>query len=195
MAFFNILVSALLMTTSALALNPRQITNTITAAPSPTSNAVCENNLHYIINKGRRYFCPGVVDGINGTDISDAYCCVGAIYTTGIASTHWWYNYSTALPSTVIIPTSCVLPIPLTASDYDDQATAAAPTPTWSPSIVLGSDGVSVTPMATVMPTAYVKLASNYTVTPFTGGSSKTNGVSFAGLVAAAMLASSMLVF
>jgi len=195
MAFFNIFVSALLMTTSALALNPRQMTNTITAAPSPTANTVCENNLHYVINQGRRYFCPGVVDGINGTDISDAYCCVGAIYTTGIASTHWWYNYSTALPSTVIIPTSCVLPIPLTASDYDVQATAAIPTPTWSPSIVLGSDRVSVTPMATATAAVGAKIASNYTVTPFTGGSSKANGVPVAGLAAVAMIASSLLVF
>lgn len=189
MAFFNIVVSALLMT-SVLALNPRQTTGTISAAPSPTANTVCENNFHYIINHGRRYFCPGVVDGINGTDISDACCCVGAIYTTGVASTHWWYNYSTALPSTVMVPTSCVLPIPLTASDYDAQATAAIPTPTWSPSIVLGYDHAFATPTATA--TAVMKVSSDYTVTPFTGGSSQTSGVPVGVLVLLATIVSSM---
>ena len=194
MASFTFIVSCFFMMTSVLALNPRQVTNTITAAPSPTANTVCTNNLNYYINGGNRYYCPGVVDGINGTDISEAYCCVGAIYETGIPSTHWWYNYSTALPSTVITPTTCLQPIPLTAADYDAQASAASPTPTWSASIVLGSDSSSYS-----YPTATATATSNstgftYTGPSFTGAGSKSTTVSMTGfaMVAGAIMASAL---
>lgn len=143
-----------LFTTSALALAPRQYVSSITSAPIPAPSACMNKSHQFVATKDNgsvdRYYCPGVVVGTEGSDVSNAYCCIGSVFTTGLASTHWFYNYTMAsIPSTVYTPTICVQPIALTAESYNDLASSAVAAITTSASIptAAAAGGSTITPV------------------------------------------------
>ncbi|PNS19181.1 hypothetical protein CAC42_1917 [Sphaceloma murrayae] len=159
--------------TSASALTT-YIPSAITPAPAYTQT-ICPDNLHNYVASPikRRFFCPGVVSGLKGQDISSAYCCINALFLPEIPLTSWYYNHTgVAIPSTVIQP-SCVQPIPLTASDYDAQVSAAAPAMT-GPQVPMGTPGSNVEIDVDIGAVAFV--------TSVTGPSTATKTATYTGV-------------
>ncbi|KAG8625066.1 hypothetical protein KVT40_006817 [Elsinoe batatas] len=150
-------------TTTPAAVLTTAIPSAMTPAPAFTQT-ICADNLHNFVarpqgTEKRRFFCPGVVSGLNGNDISTAYCCINAIFLPEVPMTKWDYAHvGIAIPSSVIQP-SCVQPIPLTASNYDALVSAAAPAMT-GPQIPMGTPGSEVEIDVDVGVVAFVTSAS-----------------------------------
>ncbi|TKX20881.1 hypothetical protein C1H76_6918 [Elsinoe australis] len=173
------------------------IPSAITPAPAFTQT-ICADNLHNYVAKDhsskKKFFCPGVVSGLNGNDISSAYCCINAIFVPEIPLTSWYYNHTdTYIPSTIITP-SCVQPIPLTASNYDAQVSAAAPAMT-GPQIPMGTPGNEVEIDVDTGAVAFVtkvgsaasatKTATTYTGARYEGAAGKKDSKPLVALIVA----------
>ncbi|KAF4550361.1 Hypothetical protein D9617_17g046290 [Elsinoe fawcettii] len=134
-------------TTTPAAVLTAAIPSAITPAPALTQT-ICADNLHNYVarphgSEKHRYFCPGVVSGLNGNDISSAYCCINALFVPEIPLTKWDYAHTgVIIPSSVIQP-SCVQPVPLTASNYDYLVSAYAPAMA-GPQMPMGTPGSEV---------------------------------------------------
>lgn len=107
------LLAVLATSTAAAAVGPANPqAPLITSAPS-LATAFSVSNINENNNNAG---CAGLVV-TDDLSMPEPYCCVGGVYAVApFPLTKWFYNHTgVRIPSTVITPTTCVRPVPMTA--------------------------------------------------------------------------------